>query len=96
MTEQQYKKLTYHGILDKEYEVIDKILNVLGYSEYQDGTGDYGVRRLINNQGTLISEVVINDMCAIRGEYPDFQFYDRVKDKIIGFDYSKIFNNYAN
>ena len=68
MTEQQYKILIYHGILDKEYKLIDKILNVLGYSEYQDGTGDYGVRRLINNQGTLISEVVINDMCAIRGE----------------------------
>ena len=96
MTEQQYKVLISHGILDKEYEVIDKILDILGYSEYQDGTGDYGVRRLINNQGTLISEVVINDMCAIRGEYPDCQFYDRVKDEIIGFNYSKILNNYAN
>jgi hypothetical protein len=96
MTERQYKILTYHGILDKEYEIIDKILDIMGYSEYQDGTGDYGVRRLRNNQGDLISEVLINDMHAIRGEYPDFQFYDRVKDEIIGFDYTKILNNYAN
>lgn len=92
MTPKQYKKLKEIGILSKEYELINGYLDMMGYSPYQDGAGDYGIRRLRDGKGRLISEIRINDMIPIRGEYPNFQFYDIIQDEIIGIDYLAILN----
>lgn len=92
MTPKQYKKLKESGVIDKEYTTIDTYLDMMGYSPYQDGAGDYGIRRLRDGKGRLISEIRINDMIPIRGEYPNFQFYDIIQDEIIGIDYLAILN----
>jgi len=88
MTPKQYKKLKESGVIDKEYTTIDTYLDMMGYSGYQDGLGKYGIRRLISSDGRLISEVIIYDMIEIRGEYPNYQFYDILNDCVIGIDYN--------
>jgi len=77
MTEEEYlhKKTT----LDKQYDELSSLMDVMGYSKYQDGTGDYGTRRLFV-KGALVSTIRILDMVPVFNDYPDGQFLNVEKD----------------
>ena len=70
--------------IDQQYKVIDDYLDVLGFSPYQDGSGDYGERRLWIDD--VLYRIWIHDMVGDywSNEYPDNQFYLQ-----IGKDFSR-------
>jgi len=73
MTEQEYLKKKPE--LDRQYKLIDDKMDELGFSEYHDGSGDFGKRRL----GNIV--IWIMDMVPEYwdNEYPDNQFLFRGK-----------------
>ena len=81
MTEKEY--LEQKEQLDNFYQKINEELDNLGFGIYNDGSGDYGERRLIKNN-IVICIIIINDMVAdYFGDYPDFIFYDKTNDIVI-------------
>jgi len=83
MTEEVYLKKKPE--LDAQYKLLDDKMDELGFSAYQDGTGDYGIRRYCKSgygngppviDGELVWEIMIIDMYEdYFGEYPETQFW---------------------
>ncbi len=69
----------------KELLLTDKVLDVLGFSEYHDGTGDYGDRRL--NLGGVIGD----ERLTSKKEYPFYIIHeiDENEDPASGYGYGK-------
>jgi len=63
--------------LGKQYKLIDDEMDKIGFGEYNDGSGDFGTRRLYKEGDRLVFEIMIMDMCQEywTNEYPDNQFY---------------------
>jgi hypothetical protein len=86
MTEEDYLK--HKHIFDREHDEIEAYLDVKGYGVYKDGAGDFGTRRLRDESGNIVSEIIIHDMIPdYYGNYPDFQFYNRTTDKVLGYQH---------
>lgn len=54
---------------------MEKVLDVLGFSEYQDGSGDYGYRAL-RKDNKIVCKVIIMDMVPDywTDELPEFEY----------------------
>lgn len=78
MTEHEF--LEKKDSLNNQYEDIDNKMDELGYQDYNDISGDVGIRRLYKDN-ILVSQVFVHDMVPnYMGDYPDFQFYEKERD----------------